>query len=158
MGQGPEISYKIQERQDTHKAAIVHTEENSSEIDIPTDLVIGNAPQIFTDHTYNAAVTHSDSEGEVKHKTNFIGKYCEYCDRCRKTHCWCFTFDLENGLDANNPNSSMEILPSPTARKPPAGWSKNRCRVIKKTDTTRPHHQEQKSALLVALTHIEYLQ
>ena len=32
----------------------------------------------------------------------------------------------------------MAILPSPTARKPPAGWSENRCRVIKKTDTTGP--------------------
>ena len=121
-----------------HKAASVHTEENSSEIDIPTDLVIGNPPQIITDPTYTAAVTHTDSEGEAKHKTNFLGKYCEYCDRCRETHCWCFTSDWEDGLDANNPNSSVEIFPSSTARKPPAGWSKNRHRVIKKTDTRRP--------------------
>ena len=120
------------------KTASVHTEENSSEIDIPTDLVFGNPPQIFTDPTYTAAVTHTDSEGEVKHKTNFLGKYCEYCNRCRETHCWCFTSNWEDGLDANNPNSSMEILPSPTARKPPEGWSENRCRVIKKTDTTGP--------------------
>ena len=40
-----------------HRAASVHTEENSSEIDIPTDLVFGNPPQIFTDPTYTAAVT-----------------------------------------------------------------------------------------------------
>ena len=114
------------------------TEKKTSEIDIPTDLVFGNPPQIFTDPTYTAAVTHTDSEGEVKHETNFLGKYCEYCDRCRETCCWCFTSDWEEGLDANNPNSSMEILPSPTVRKPPAGWSESRCRAIKKTDTTGP--------------------
>ena len=114
----------------------MHTEENSSEIDIPTDLVFGNTLQNFTDPTYTAAVTHTDSEGEVTHKTNFLGKYCEYCDRCRETHCWCFTSHWKDRLNANNPNSSMEILPSPTARKPPAGWSENICRVIKKTGTT----------------------
>ena len=121
-----------------HKAASVHTEENSSEIDIPTDLLFGNAPQNFTDPTYTAAVTHTDSEEEVKHETNFLGKYCEYCGRYRETHCWCFTSNWEDGLDANSPNSYMEILPSQTARKPSAGWSKNKCRVIKKMDTTGP--------------------
>ena len=114
------------------------TQKKTSEIDIPTDLVIGNPPQIFTDPTYTAALTHTDSEGEAKHKTNFLGKYCEYCNRCRETHYWCFTSNWEDGLGANNPNSSMEILPSPTARNPPVGWSENRCRVIKKTDTTGP--------------------
>ena len=98
------------------KATSVPTEENSSEIDIPTDLVFENPPQIFTDPTYTTAVTHTDSEGEVKHKTN--KQYCEYCDRCRETRCWCFISDWEDGLDANNHNSSVEILPSPTARKP----------------------------------------
>ena len=70
---------------------------------------------------YTAAVTHTDAEGEVTHKTNFLGKYCEYCDRCGETHCWCFTSNWEDGLDANIPNSSVEIVPSPTARKLPAG-------------------------------------
>ena len=138
MGQAQKCHTKSRKGRIPHKAASVHTEENSSEIDIPTDLVIGNAPQIFTDPTYTAAVTHTDSEGEVKHKTHFLGKYCEYWNRCGETCCWCFTSDWEDGLDANNPNSSVEILPSPTARKPPAGWSKNRCRILKKTDTTRP--------------------
>ena len=115
-----------------HKAASVHTEENSFEIDIPTDPAIGTPPQIFTDSTYTAAVTHTHSEGEVTHKTNFLGKYC---DRCGETCCWCFTSDWEDRLDANNPNSSVEILLSPTARKPPAGWSENRCRVIKMMNT-----------------------
>ena len=115
------------------KATSVHTEEN-----IPTDLVFGNPPTIFTDPTYTAAVTHTDSEGEVKYETNFLGKYCEYCDRCRETRCWCFTSNWEEGLDAINLNSSVEILPSPTTSKPPAGWSESRCRVINKKDTTGP--------------------
>ena len=55
----------------------------------------------------------------------------------QRTRCWCFTSDWEEGLDVNNPNPFMEILPSPTARKSPAGWSESRCTVTKKTDTTR---------------------
>ena len=81
-----------------HKVASVHTEENSSEIDTPTDLVIGTPPQNFTDPTYTAAVTHTDSEGEVTHNTNFLGKYC---NRCGETCCWCFSSDWEDRLDAN---------------------------------------------------------
>ena len=82
------------------KATSVHTIENSSEIDTPTDL-----------------------EGEVKHETNFSGEHCKYCNRCKETRCWCFTSNWEEGLHANNLNSSVEILPSPTAKNPPAGWS-----------------------------------
>ena len=44
----------------------MHTEENSSETDIPTGQGFGNLPQIFTDPTYTVAVTHTDSEGEGK--------------------------------------------------------------------------------------------
>ena len=121
-----------------HKAASVHTEENSSETDIPTSQGFGNPPPIFTYPTHTVAVTHTDSEGEVKRETNFSGKYCEYCNRCRETHCWCFTSNWEEGLHVNNPNSSVEILPSQAARKSPAGWSESRCSVFKNTDTTRP--------------------
>ena len=126
-----------------HKEASVHTEENSSETDIPTCQGFGNPPQIFTDPAYTMAVTNIDSEGEVKHVTNFLGRYCEYWDRCRETHCWCFTYDLEEGLDVNNPNPSMEILPSPTTRMLPAGWFKSRCTIIKKTDTRPPSPEEE---------------
>ena len=116
----------------------MHTAENSSEADIPTGQGFEIPTQFFTDPAYTVAVTHTDSEGEIKHETNFLCKYCEYCNRCGETHCWCFTSNWEEGLDVNNPNSSVEILPSPTGRKPPAGWSKSRCSVIKKKDTTRP--------------------
>ena len=65
----------------------MHTEENSSETDIPTGLGFENPSQILIDPTHTVAVTDTDSEGEVKHETNFLGKYCEYCDRCRETCC-----------------------------------------------------------------------
>ena len=99
MGKRPTMSYKIQKKQDTPQGSQCAHRKNSSETDIPTGLGFGNPPQIFTDPTYTVAVTHTDSEGEVKHETNFLGKYCEYCNRCRETHHWCFTSDWEEGLD-----------------------------------------------------------
>ena len=122
------------------KAGSVHTEDNPSETSIPTGQEFGYPPQIFTDCTYTAAMTHTDSEGEIKHGTNFLGRYCEYCDRRGETHCWCFSSDWEEGLDVNYPSSnpSMEIIPSPAVRKPPAGWSESKCTIIKATDKTRP--------------------
>ena len=141
-----------------HKAASVHTKDNASETDIPTGQGFGYPQQIFSGPTHTAVMTHTDLEGEVKHGTNFLGRYCEYCDRCGETPCWCFSSDWEEGLDVNNPNPSMEIIPSPTVRKPPAGWSKSRHKIIKATDTTRPPSPKEESVLIVALACIEYLQ
>ena len=117
------------------KAASVHTEDNTSKTDMPTSQEFGYPTLIFTDPT--AVMTHTDLEGEVKHEMSFSGRYCEYCNRCGETHCWCFSSNWEEALDVNNPNPSMEIIPSPTVRKPPTGWSKSRCKIIKATDTTR---------------------
>ena len=88
------------------KADSVHTEDNPSETAIPTGQEFGYPPQIFTDCTYTAAMTHTDLEGEIKHGTNFLGRYCEYCDGCRETCCRCFSSDWEEGLDVNYPNSN----------------------------------------------------
>ena len=60
------------------KAASVHTEDNTSETEIPTGQGFGYPPQIFTDPTYTVAMTHTDLEEEVKYGTNFLGRYCEY--------------------------------------------------------------------------------
>ena len=122
------------------KAASVHTENNTSETDIPTGQGFGYPPQIFTDPTYTAAMTCTDSEGEVKHKTNFLGSYCEYCNRCGETHCWCFSSNWEEGLNVDNPSSnpSVEMIPSPTVNRPPVGWSEIRHTIIKGTDQTKP--------------------
>ena len=122
------------------KAASVHTEDITSETEIPTGQQFGYPPQIFTDPTYTAAMAHTGSEGEVKQGTNFLGRYCEYCNRCGETCCWCFSSNWEEGLNINNPNSnpSVEMIPSPTVGKPHVGWSKSRCTIIKATDKTRP--------------------
>ena len=109
-----------------HKAASVHTEDNTSETDLPTGQEFGYTPLTFTDPTHTAVITNTDSEGEVNHRTNFLGRYCEYCNRSRETCCWCFSSNWEEGLDVNDPNPSVEISPSPTARKPPAGCSESR--------------------------------
>ena len=67
-----------------HKAASVHTDDNISKTDMPTGQEFRYPPLIFTDPTHTAVMTHSDLEGEVKHGTNFLGSYCEYCNRSRE--------------------------------------------------------------------------
>ena len=139
MVKGLKMSYKITKWVGHPMRQPVYTQKTIlSETDLPTGQEFGYPPQIFTDHTYTAAMTHTDLEGEVKHGTNFV--YCEYCNRCGETHCWCFSSNWEEWLDVNYPNSnpSMEIISSPTARKPPAGWSESRCTIIKATDKARP--------------------
>ena len=71
---------KFRKGRTPHKAASVHTEDNTSEADIPTGQGFGYPPQIFTDPTYTLAMTHTDLEGWVKQGTNFLGRYCEYCN------------------------------------------------------------------------------
>ena len=95
----PQCYIKSRKGRTPHKAASVHTEEIFSETDICTGLGFENPSQIFIDPTHTVAVTHIDLDREVKHETNFLGKYCEYCDRCVETHCWCFTSNWEEGLD-----------------------------------------------------------
>ena len=104
------------------------------------------------------AVTHTDSEGEIKHETNFLGRYCEYCNRSGETHYWCFTSDWEEGLDVNNPNPSVEILPSPTTRSSLQAGPKVDAKSLRKQIQEDHHHQKKKSVLIVALACIEYLQ
>ena len=63
-------------------------------------------------------------EGEVEQESKFLGKHCEFFDRCDETHCWCNSSDWEVGLlDVEKPgsNPSIEKTPSPTVRKPPVG-------------------------------------
>ena len=140
MGKAQRCHIKSRKGRTPHKAASVHTEDNTSETEIPTGQGFGYPPQIFSNPSYTAAMTHTALEGEVKHGTNFLGRYCEYCNRCGETCCWCFSSDWEEGLNVNNPNSnpSVEMIPSPTVRKPPVGWSESRCTINKATDKTRP--------------------
>ena len=73
-----------------HKTASVHTEENTSETDMPTSQEFGYPTLIFNDPTHTAVMPHTDSEGEAIHDSKFLGRYCEYCNRRGDTHCWCF--------------------------------------------------------------------
>ena len=77
-------------------------------------------------------VSHTKEE-EQAGNSKFLGRYCEFCDKCGKKYCWCNSSDWEEGLlNIGEPNSnpSIEKTPSPTVRKPPVGWAAQRCRVI----------------------------
>ena len=118
----------------------MQAEDDGSERDVPTGQGFGYPPHIFTDPTYTATMTHTESEGEVKQERKFLGKYCEFCARCNETHCWCNSSDWEEGLinvDDPNSNHSIEKILSSTVRKPPAGWSTFRCRKIREAELAR---------------------
>ena len=117
------------------------TEDDASETAIPTGQGFGYPPQIFTNPTHMRTMTHTESEGKMEQERKFLGRYCEFCDRCNETRCWCSPFDWEEGLtNVNNTSSnpSLEKIPSPTVREPPVGWSKFRCRVIREAEHARP--------------------
>ena len=119
----------------------MQTEDDASETDVPTGQGFRYPPQIFTDPTYTAAMTHTELEGEVEQERTFLGKYCKFCDRCSKTHCWYYSSNWEEGLiNEDDPNSipSIEKIPSPTVRKPPVEWSMFRCRIIREAEQARP--------------------
>ena len=64
---------------------------------------------------------HMEEEGEVEQESKFLGKYCEFCDRCGKSHCWCNSSDWEEGMlgtERSGFNPSIEKTPSPTVRNP----------------------------------------
>ena len=123
------------------KMTNMQTEDNASETDVPSGQGFGYPPQIFTNTTYTATMTHTESEGEVEQERKYLGKYCKFCDRCGKTHCWCNSSDWDERLinvDGPNSNPSVEKIPSPTVRKPPVGWSTFRCRIIREAELARP--------------------
>ena len=118
------------------KMISMQTEDDASETDIPTGHGFGYLPQIFIDH-----MQLTTSGEEMTEERKFLGRYCEFCNKCNETHCWCSSSDWEEGLtDVNgtSSNPSIERNPSPTVRKPPVGWSAFRCRVIREAELTRP--------------------
>ena len=95
----------------------MQTEDDASETDIPTGQGFGYLPQIFIDPTHSTT-----SEREMKQGRKFLGRYCEFCDKCNETHCWRSSSDWEEGLPNVNDtssNPSLEKNPSPTVRKLP---------------------------------------
>ena len=110
------------------------TEDNMSETDVPVGQGFRYPPQIFTDPGYAAVVSHmKEEEKEQLGNDKFLGRYCEFCDKCGKTYCWCNSSDWEEGLlNVEKPtcNPSIEKTPSPTITKPPVGWPEHRCKLV----------------------------
>ena len=132
---------RSRKRRTSSKMTNMQSEDDASETDIPTGQGFGYLPQIFTDPTHMTTMTHMESEGEVEQEKKFLGRYCEFCDRCNETHCWYSSFNWEEVLtNVNDPSSnpSIEKMPSPTVRKPPVGWFMFRCRVIREAEHARP--------------------
>ena len=111
----------------------IQAEDKTSETDVPVGQGLRYPPQVFTDPKYAAAVPHVEEEEEQAGNKNFLGRYCEFCDKCGKTYCWCNSSDWEEGLlnvEKPNSNPSIEKTSSPTVRKPPVGWATQRHRVV----------------------------
>ena len=84
---------RSRKRKAPHKMTNLQTEDNAYETDVPTGQGFRYPPQIFTDPTYAVAMTYTESEEEVEQERNFLGRYCEFCDRCGEICCWCFSSD-----------------------------------------------------------------
>ena len=104
----------------------MQTENNTSETDVPIGQGFRYPPQVFTHPKYAAVVSHMKEEEEQAVNNTFLGRYCEFCDKCGETYCWCNSSDWEEGLlniEEPNSNPSIEKTSSPTVRKPPVGWA-----------------------------------
>ena len=126
---------RTRKRKTPHREMInMQTEDNTSETDVPVGQGFRYPPQVFTDPKYAAAVSHMEEEEEEQAGTSkFLGRYCEFCNKCGETHCWCNSSDWEEGLlnvEKPNSNPSIEKTLSPTVRKPPVRWAAQRCRVV----------------------------
>ena len=122
-------------RRRTHQREVIISSHHNttSETDVPVGQGLGYPPQVFTDPEFAANVPHTEEE-EVNND-KFIGNFCETCDKCGKTRCWCNSSNLgEELVDVDNPNAnptSENKTPSPeTVRKPPSEWAEYRRRTV----------------------------
>ena len=132
---------RTRKRKAPHKMTNMQTEDNTSETNVPVGQGFRYPPQIFTDPKYTAAMPHMEEEEEVEQESKFLGRYCEFCDRYGKTHCWCNSSNWEEGLldaEKSGSNPSIEKTPSPTVRKPPVGWTTYRHRIVRAAEQARP--------------------
>ena len=130
-------SVRNRRRRTPHREVRSSHEENNttSETDVPIGQGLRYPPQVFTDAECAATVPQTEEEEEGVSNNEFLGKYCDLCEKGGETYCWCNSSDWEEGLlNVEQPNAhtnpSIEKTPSPTIRKPPAGWAKQRCRVV----------------------------
>ena len=88
---------KTRKRNAPHKMTTMQTKDNTSETDVPTGQGFRYPHQAFTDPTYAVTKPQTEEE-EAKQESKFLGKYCEFCDRCGKSYCWCNSSDWEEGM------------------------------------------------------------
>ena len=102
------------------KVTNIQTEDNTSETDVPVGQGLKYPTQVFTDPKYATAVPHMEEEGkEQESESKFLGRYCEFCNKYGKTHCWCNSSVWEEGLlNVEKPSSipSIEKTPLPAQR------------------------------------------
>ena len=100
-----------------------------------------------TDPRYAATVPHMEEEVEEQPgKSKFLDRYCEFCDKCGKTYCWCNSSNWEEGLlDVENPSSNPSIEKIPSPRKPPVGWATQRHRVVMAASKNRQNTEREQA-------------
>ena len=120
----------------------MQTKDCTSQTDVPTGQGLRYPPQVFTDPTYTKITPQTEEEeGEVAQESKFLGSYCEFCDRCGKSYCWCNSSDWEEGMldtERSKFNPSIDKIPSPTTRKPHTRWAADRHKIIKEVEQARP--------------------
>ena len=66
----------------------MQTEDNTPKTDVIVGQGLRYPPQVFTDPRYAAMVPHMEEEEEEQPgKSKFLGRYCEFCDKCGETYC-----------------------------------------------------------------------
>ena len=128
------------------KMTNMQTKDNTSKTDVPVGQGFRNPPKVFTDPRYAATVPHTEEEEEQPSKSKFLGRYCEFYDKCGETYCWCNSSDWEEGLlNVENPSSNPSIEKTPSPRKPPVGWAAQRCRLVMAASKNRQNTEREQA-------------
>ena len=115
---------KTRKRKAPHEVTTIQIKDSTPETDVPTGQGFRYSPQVFTDPIYAVTIPQTEEEGEAEQESKFLGRYCEFCDRCGESHCWCNSSDWEEGMldtERSGFNPSIEKTPSQTVRKPSMG-------------------------------------
>ena len=80
---------RTRKRKAPHKMTMMQAEDQTPETDVPTGQGFRYTPQVFTDSmcTHITPQTEEEEEGEAAQEGKFLGRYCEFCDRCGESYC-----------------------------------------------------------------------